>query len=107
MQLNALDMDTTSAMIDFSDFTGVYIIPETKSSPYNRDVLTMKNVWIYNGLYIQGSILTANYTDAQSDFLTNGGSVQADPPTLSFGLVMQSSIVCSSCFKTQFFYCVF
>ncbi len=96
MQLNALDMDTTSAMIDFSDFTGVYIIPETKSSPYNRDVLTMKNVWIYDGLYIQGTIRIANYTDAQSDFLTNGGSVQADPPILSFGLVVQNSIVCNT-----------
>ena len=101
MQLDALDMDGTTAMIDWSDYSGVYIMPETKSSPYSRDVLTMKNVWINQGLYIDGTILTYDYPDSFCDFLTNGGSVQADPPNLAFGLVVQRSIVCDTIVVTS------
>jgi hypothetical protein len=96
MQLDALDMDGTTAMIDWSDYSGVYIMPETKSSPYSRDVLTMKNVWINQGLYIDGTILTYDYPDSFADFLTNGGGVQANPPNLAFGLVMHNSIICDT-----------
>ena len=96
MQLDALDMDGTTAMIDWSHYSGVYIIPETKSSPYSRDVLTMKNVWINQGLYIDGTILTYDYPDSFADFLTNGGGVQANPPNLAFGLVMHNSIICDT-----------
>ena len=96
MQLDALDMDGTTAMIDWSDYSGVYIMPETKSSPYSRDVLTMKNVWINQGLYIDGTILTYNYPDSFADFLTNGGGVQGNPPNLAFGLVMHNSIICDT-----------
>ena len=35
---------------------------------------------VYGGLQVSGSEATYNYTNAQSDYLTNGGSVQADPP---------------------------
>ena len=96
MQLDALDMDGTTAMIDWSDYSGVYIMPETKSSPYSRDVLSMKNVWINQGMYINGTILTYDYPDSFADFLTNGGGVQANPPNLAFGLVMHNSIICDT-----------
>ena len=103
MQLDALDMDGTAAMIDWSHYSGVYIIPENKPV-YSRDVLTMKNVWIEQGLHIDGSIVGTNFTDAQSDFLTNvavGTYVQADPPNLAFGLIMQRSIVCDTIVVTS------
>jgi len=47
---------------------------------------------VYGGLQVYGSEATVNYTNAQSDYLTNGGSVQADPPSLMFGLYVQYSI---------------
>jgi hypothetical protein len=47
---------------------------------------------VYGGLQVRGSEAVVNYTNAQSDYLTNGGSVQADPPTLLFGLYVQYSI---------------
>ena len=94
----AFDLGGNAPMIDFSNYSGVYIIPDYR---YSRNVLYMKNVWIDQGLHINGSIYTANYTDAQSDFLTNGGSVQADPPGLSFGLVLQQSIVCDTIVVTS------
>ena len=96
MQLDALDMDGTTAMIDWSDYSGVYIMPETKSSPYSRDVLSMKNVWINQGMYINGTILTYDYPDSFADFLTNGNGVQANPPNLAFGLVLHNSIICDT-----------
>ena len=39
-----------------------------------------------NGTRIYGTEATINYTNAQSDWWTNGGSIQADPPNLNFSL---------------------
>jgi hypothetical protein len=47
---------------------------------------------VYGGSQIRGSESTVNYTNAQSDYLTNGGNVQVDPPSLMFGLYVQYSI---------------
>ena len=45
-----------------------------------------------NGTRIYGIELTYNYTNAQSDWWTNGGSIQADPPNLTFGLYVANYV---------------
>jgi len=44
------------------------------------------------GCRIYGTEHTQDYTNAASDWLTNGGSVQADPPNLNFGLYVAEFI---------------
>jgi len=45
-----------------------------------------------DGCRIYGTEHTGNYTNSQSDYLTNGGSVQADPPNLNFSLYCANHI---------------
>ena len=62
-------------------------------------MLSMKNVWIDQGIYINGSILTANFTDAQSDFLTNGGRYTRSSKSLvwfSYATVNSLRLSCSN-----------
>ncbi|MDB0053709.1 tail fiber domain-containing protein [bacterium] len=47
---------------------------------------------VYGGSQIRGSETVDNYTNAGSDYLTNGGNVQVDPPSFMFGLYVQYSI---------------
>ena len=44
------------------------------------------------GMRIQGSWDTIDYTDAQSDYLTNDGQVKADPPSYNFSLHAENAI---------------
>jgi hypothetical protein len=44
------------------------------------------------GCRIYGEERYTNYTNSESDYLTNGGNVQVDPPSLSFGLYVDRSI---------------
>ena len=97
----AFDLGGTAAMIDFSSYSGVYIEAQYKYAPYSRNVLSTKNLWINKGIYIDGTILTYDYPDSFCDFLTNGGGVQADPPNIAFGLVMQRSILCDTIVVTS------
>ena len=50
------------------------------------------NYFYGNGAQIYGVETTRNYTNAGSDWWTNGGSIQADPPNLNFGLYVQHAI---------------
>ena len=51
--------------------------------------------YISSGMHVAGAYWYNNYTDSQSDYLTNGGSVQANPPYLNFGIRCDQAIVCS------------
>jgi hypothetical protein len=51
--------------------------------------------YISSGMHVAGAYWYNNYTDSQSDYLTNGGSVQANPPGLNFGVRCDQAIVCS------------
>ena len=51
--------------------------------------------YISSGMHVAGAYWYNNYTDSQSDYLTNGGSVQANPPGLNFGIRCDQAIVCS------------
>ena len=51
--------------------------------------------YISSGVHIAGAYTTINYSNSQSDFLTNGNGVQADPPNLNFGIKCDQAIVCS------------
>ena len=51
--------------------------------------------YISSGMHVAGAYWSNNYTDSQSDYLTNGGSVQANPPYLNFGIRCDQAIVCS------------
>ena len=50
------------------------------------------NYFYGNGAQIYGVESTRNYTNAGSDWWMNGGSIQADPPNLNFGLYVQHAI---------------
>ena len=56
------------------------------------DLYAQNDVVVSGGMSILGFHFTNNYTNAQSDWLTNGGSVQADPPNLNFSVTMNHSI---------------
>ena len=58
-------------------------------------------VFCNQGLHIQSSHMTANFSNSYSDFLTNGGSVQGDPPNLSFSLTALRSIICQTLVVTS------
>jgi hypothetical protein len=45
-----------------------------------------------NGLRVYGTEYTADYGFFQSDYLTNGGGVQGNPPNLNFGLLVDTNI---------------
>lgn len=51
--------------------------------------------YISSGMHVAGAYTTTNYSDSQSDFLTKGNGVQADPPNLNFGIKCDQAIVCS------------
>ena len=51
--------------------------------------------YISSGMHVACAYWYNNYTDSQSDYLTNGGSVQANPPGLNFGVRCDQAIVCS------------
>ena len=51
--------------------------------------------YISSGMHVAGAYWYNNYSDSQSDYLTNGGSVQANPPGLNFGIRCDQAIVCS------------
>ena len=51
--------------------------------------------YISSGMHVAGAYWSNNYTDSQSDYLTNGGSVQANPPYLNFGIRCDQAINCS------------
>jgi hypothetical protein len=58
----------------------------------SSDISCSTRIYAYTGARLYGTEATVNYTNAQSDYLTNGGSVQIDPPNLNFGLYVQNSI---------------
>ena len=45
-----------------------------------------------DGLRVYGTEYTADYGLFQSDYLTNGGGVQGNPPNLNFGLLVDNNI---------------
>jgi len=45
-----------------------------------------------DGLRVYGTEYTADYGFFQSDYLTNGGGVQSNPPNLNFGLLVDNNI---------------
>ena len=45
-----------------------------------------------NGARIYGTEATLDYTNAGSDYLTNGGNVQVEPPNLAYGLYVDKTI---------------
>tara|TARA_B110000503_G_scaffold136959_1_gene220319 strand:+ start:876 stop:1733 length:858 start_codon:yes stop_codon:yes gene_type:complete len=47
---------------------------------------------VYGGSQIRGSEAVYNYAPNNNDYLTNGGNVQVDSPSLMFGLYVQYSI---------------
>ena len=51
--------------------------------------------YISSGMHVAGAYWYNNYTDSQSDYLTRGGGVQANPPGLNFGIRCDQAIVCS------------
>ena len=50
------------------------------------------NVFSSAGLRVYGVEATTNYSNSGSDWWTNGGSIQADPPNLNFGLYLNNAI---------------
>ena len=62
----------------------------TTSTSYKLNVSGKINCT--SGMRLQGNWDTVNYTNAQSDYLTLGGSVQGDPPSYGFSLHAANAI---------------
>ena len=58
----------------------------------SSDILCSGRIYSYSGARIYGTEATLDYTNAQSDYLTNGGNVQVEPPNLAYGLYVQNTI---------------
>jgi hypothetical protein len=50
------------------------------------------NAYMQGGLNVRGSWDVINYSDAEADYLTNGGQVQANPPSYNFSLHVANAI---------------
>jgi hypothetical protein len=58
----------------------------------SSDISCSTRIYAYTGARIYGTEATLDYTNAQSDYLTNGGNVQVEPPNLACGLYVQNTI---------------
>ena len=77
---------TTALFIEDGGSVGI----NNTSPSYALDVTGKVNVT--KGIRLQGTWDTINYTNAQSDYLTLGGGIQADPPSYAFSLHAANAI---------------